>query len=100
MAASTKIAWAHSTFNPWTGCSAVSAACDHCYARDQWAARTGRNFSERRRTTASYWSQARKWDAEADKFDWLGYQWMHRVGKAAAGHLLDGVEHMAIPEGW
>jgi len=71
MGETTKIAWAHSTFNPWTGCSAVSAACDHCYARDQWAARTGRNFSERRRTTAANWRKPLKWDSEvAAGGDW------------------------------
>ena len=29
--------------------------------------------------------------------DALGYQWMYRVGKKAAGRLLDGVEHNAMP---
>jgi protein gp37 len=28
----------------------------------------------------------------------LGYQWMYRVGKKAAGRLLDGVEHNGMPE--
>ncbi len=26
------IEWTHHTFNPWIGCTQVSAACDHCYA--------------------------------------------------------------------
>lgn len=29
----TKIEWADSTASPWTGCTPVSAGCDHCYAR-------------------------------------------------------------------
>jgi protein gp37 len=28
-----------------------------------------------------------------DNYDWLGYQWMHRVGKKKAGRLLDGRLH-------
>src|SRR6185369_12212355 len=28
----------------------------------------------------------------------LGYQWMYCVGKKAAGRLLDGIEHNAMPE--
>lgn len=27
-----KISWTHHTFNPWRGCSKVSAGCAHCYA--------------------------------------------------------------------
>ena len=33
MAENTKIEWAHHTFNPWIGCTKVSPACDHCYAK-------------------------------------------------------------------
>src|SRR5262249_52187386 len=29
----TTISWCHHTFNPWWGCTEVSPACDHCYAR-------------------------------------------------------------------
>lgn len=32
MGADTKIEWTRHTHNPWIGCAAVSAACDHCYA--------------------------------------------------------------------
>jgi protein gp37 len=31
--AKTKIEWADATWNPITGCTPVSEACDHCYAR-------------------------------------------------------------------
>ena len=40
MAENTKIEWADHTFNPWTGCTKVSPACDHCYA-EGWAKRSG-----------------------------------------------------------
>jgi protein gp37 len=29
----TGIQWCHHTHNPWIGCTEVSHACDHCYAR-------------------------------------------------------------------
>jgi protein gp37 len=31
----TKIQWAHHTFNPWRGCTKVSAGCTNCYAEAQ-----------------------------------------------------------------
>lgn len=33
MSTETGIGWTDSTFNPWMGCTAVSPACDHCYAQ-------------------------------------------------------------------
>ena len=32
MSATTNIGWTQATWNPWTGCKAVSPGCDHCYA--------------------------------------------------------------------
>jgi protein gp37 len=29
----TSISWTDATINPWVGCTAVSAGCDHCYAK-------------------------------------------------------------------
>lgn len=63
----TKIEWADYVFNPWTGCTKVSAACDHCYA-ETWAKRAGKPelwHGVRNRTTDSYWRQPFKWDREA-----------------------------------
>jgi protein gp37 len=34
MGANTKIEWADDTVNFWVGCTQVSPACDHCYAKD------------------------------------------------------------------
>lgn len=28
-----RIEWTDHTFNPWVGCTKVSPACDHCYAK-------------------------------------------------------------------
>ena len=33
MTKDSKIEWTDHTWNPWTGCSAVSPGCDHCYAK-------------------------------------------------------------------
>ncbi|MFA7278932.1 MAG: phage Gp37/Gp68 family protein [Sterolibacterium sp.] len=33
MSENTKIEWCHATVNHWAGCTAVSPACDHCYAK-------------------------------------------------------------------
>lgn len=52
------------TFNAWTGCAKVSAACDHCYA-EAWAKRSGLvewGAHPRRRTSEGYWRQPLKWN--------------------------------------
>ncbi|OCC01739.1 hypothetical protein BA190_27650 [Labrys sp. WJW] len=68
MAENTKIEWADHTFNPWLGCTALSPACDHCYA-EGWARRAGKPElweGERRRTSASNWQQPLKWNRQAE----------------------------------
>ena len=32
MSEKTTIAWTDTTWNPWSGCTKISAGCDHCYA--------------------------------------------------------------------
>lgn len=67
MAERTGIEWCDATWNPWLGCTAVSAACDHCYA-ETWARRTGHPelwAGERRRTSAAYWQQPLRWERAA-----------------------------------
>ena len=34
MGQNSKIEWTHDTWNLWRGCTEVSPACDHCYARE------------------------------------------------------------------
>jgi protein gp37 len=67
MSDQTNIEWADSTFNPWIGCTAVSPACDHCYAENlmdkrlhvvNWGA-----GQPRKRTSAANWRQPEKWNA-------------------------------------
>ena len=67
MAENSAIEWTDHTFNPWVGCTAISLACDHCYA-ETWAKRTGQGHlwqGERRRTSPSNWHQPVKWNAKA-----------------------------------
>ena len=64
MAENSKIEWTHHTMNFWVGCTALSPACDHCYA-EAWAKRTGHPElwqGERRRTTGENWQKPLKWD--------------------------------------
>lgn len=68
MAENSRIEWTDHTFNPWTGCTAVSPACDHCYA-EGWAKRSGHvewgPHGTRRRTSPANWRLPLKWNAEA-----------------------------------
>jgi protein gp37 len=66
MGENSKIEWTDHSFNPWVGCTEVSAACDHCYAK-AWAKRTGQPElweGERRRTRPKNWIEPRKWNAK------------------------------------
>lgn len=65
----TNIQWADHTFNPWEGCTKVSAGCAHCYAeaRNQRFA-GGVNWgpgAPRRRTSIANWTEPYKWDRDA-----------------------------------
>lgn len=56
------------TFNPWTGCTKISPACDNCYA-ESWAKRSGLvkwgAHEARRRTSAANWEKPLKWNRQA-----------------------------------
>jgi len=64
----TGIEWCDHTFNPWIGCTRVSAACDSCYA-ETWAGRffagDGLWSGNRHRTSQSYRNQPFKWNRKA-----------------------------------
>jgi protein gp37 len=68
MGDNSKIGWTTHTFNPWWGCTAVSAACDNCYA-EAFAKRLGRDLwgkgKERWRTGPANWRKPLAWDREA-----------------------------------
>jgi len=93
MGKDTKIAWCRHTFNPWVGCTKVSAACDHCYA-ESWAKRSGHAglwAGERRRTSVDNWKQPIKWDKAAAA---TGER--HRVFCASLADVFDN----QVPEEW
>ena len=66
MGEQTGIEWADHTFNPWIGCTKVSAACDNCYA-ERWGARFGVQWGnhDRRRTSVATWRQPLTWNHAA-----------------------------------
>lgn len=69
MAEHTEIAWCHSTFNPWIGCSKVAQGCTNCYA-EAFSKRTGMAkwgpAGTRVKTSESYWRQPLKWNRDAE----------------------------------
>ena len=66
MAENSGIEWTHHTFNPWIGCTKVSAACDFCYA-EAWDKRFGGErwgpHAPRKRTKT--WGNPIKWNRQA-----------------------------------
>lgn len=93
MGENSTIEWTHHTFNPWVGCTPVSAACDHCYA-ETWAKRSGHPElwqGERRRTTGLNWQQPVRWDAAAAR---AGER--HRVFCASLADVFDN----QVPPRW
>lgn len=72
MGQDSKIEWTDHTFNPWRGCTKVSAGCAHCYAETL----SGRNpgtlgiwgkHGTRVIAAESYWKQPHKWNREAEQ---------------------------------
>lgn len=69
MGDNTSIEWADHTFNPWTGCTKVSAGCRNCYA-EKWRARFGHGDEWgprgwRVKTSPANWRNPLKWDRAA-----------------------------------
>lgn len=81
-------------FYPWTGCTKISPACDHCYA-ESWAKRSGLvqwgPGAERRRTSDANWRQPLRWNAEAER---LGVR--YRVFCASLADVFDNT----VPMQW
>jgi len=65
MAENSGISWTDHTFNPWIGCTAVSQACDNCYA-ESWDVRFGGERwgpkATRTRTGVKNWNRVMKWN--------------------------------------
>jgi protein gp37 len=90
----TAIEWCDHTFNPWIGCTEVSAACDHCYARilaerygwAKWGAGMPRH-----KTSLNTWMQPRTWNRKAQK---AGVR--RRVFCASLADVFD----VEVPDAW
>lgn len=69
MGKNSKIEWCDHTFNPWIGCSRVSAGCDNCYAEAMRAKRLKQvewgPHGIRIRTSENNWRQPLKWNKAA-----------------------------------
>src|SRR5258708_15937903 len=88
------IEWTHHTFNPWQGCTKVSAGCAHCYAEtlsNRWGKDLWGPGRERQRTSAAYWKQPLRWNKEAAM---AGER--HRVFCASMADVFDE----AVPNEW
>lgn len=94
MAETTKIQWCHHTFNPWRGCTKVSAGCTHCYAETlskRNPAVLGEWGPQGQRVVAaeSYWREPLKWDRAAQA---AGER--RRVFCASLADVFEGPETM------
>jgi protein gp37 len=84
--ATTAIEWTEHTFNPWWGCTKVSAGCTNCYA-EALARRYGHNVwgtSQRRTFSDAHWREPLKWNAAA-----LAEGRPHRVFCASMADVFD-----------
>lgn len=91
MAERTGIAWCHHTENFWYGCTQVSPACDHCYAKALVNGRMGGNFDNRVRTVPSNWRKPFSWNRAAKA---AGER--RRVFSLSLGDFFDN----QVPEEW
>jgi protein gp37 len=96
MGENSKIEWTHHTFNPWTGCTRVSPACDHCYAaniakRNPAAFGSWEPGSPRKRTSPRNWHQPIIWNRKAAE---AGER--HRVFCASMADVFDN----QVSEDW
>jgi len=66
MANKTGIEWTDSTWNPWIGCTRVSAECDNCYALNAMT-RYGHDAAAVKRTKT--WSDPLRWNSEAARLE-------------------------------
>ncbi len=63
-----KIEWTHHTFNPWWGCTKISAGCDNCYAAalaHRYDHKVWGHDAPRRFLSNQTWDQPLIWNSEA-----------------------------------
>ena len=70
MGENSAIEWTDHTWNPWIGCTRVSAGCVHCYA-EAFAKRYGKAewgpTAQRVRTSADNWRKPLQWNRKAEQ---------------------------------
>ena len=96
MAENSGIEWTHHTWNPWIGCTKVSAACDHCYAeaRDiRFQPGNTRWGPHAARTRTKTQGNPAKWNRKAIE---LGIR--YRVFTASLADIADN--HKSIQPEW
>lgn len=90
------IEWTHHTFNPWWGCTKVSAGCDNCYAEKMSNRYNEANFwghdAPRRFLSNANWDQPIVWNNEAVMFDER-----RRVFCASMGDVFETREDLIRP---
>lgn len=97
MAENSGIEWTHHTFNPWIGCTKISAACDHCYA-EAWDARGLQGGPSRwgphaARTRTKTWGNPLRWQKKA-----AAEGVRYRVFTASLADVFDN--HKSIDPAW
>lgn len=86
MTANSRIEWTDHTFNPWCGCTKVSAGCTNCYAEALMDKRFGRvqwgPQGTRSRTSDAEWRKPLAWNRQ---------QWMEcpACGRRGQAHTAD-----------
>jgi protein gp37 len=95
MSQNSNIEWCDHTFNPWEGCTKVSAGCAHCYAETRNARFNGgtpTNWGKgapRRRTSAANWNLPIKWNHQGHLNYEHGDGYRPRVFCASLADWLD-----------
>lgn len=106
MGENSRIEWTDHTWNPWIGCTKVSAACDSCYA-ERWGKRFGVEWGNhpRRRTSAANWREPLKWNRKAQESgkrlrvfcaslaDWLDNK-VDQTWRSDLGDLIAATPHL------
>ena len=71
MGENSKIEWTDHTFNPWIGCTKISAGCANCYALDLMETRYKRvkwgPQGTRKRTSEANWRKPLAWNRQAER---------------------------------
>jgi len=95
MGENSSIEWTDHTFNPWIGCTKVSAGCTHCYAEQLMDKRYGRvvwgKGNPRQMTSKGNWANPKRWNKDAAK---KGIR--YRVFCASLADVFDA----EVPDEW